>query len=57
MASSGKRAADLEAYRSEIQDLYWTQDLPLAEVIMKMEQDYKVRATHVSSSSYHRYIC
>ncbi|KAK4167762.1 hypothetical protein QBC43DRAFT_285655 [Cladorrhinum sp. PSN259] len=45
MASSGKRAADLEAYRSEIQDLYWTQDLPLAEVMIKMEQDHKVRAT------------
>ncbi|KAK4227760.1 hypothetical protein QBC38DRAFT_526108 [Podospora fimiseda] len=40
-----KKLGNLAAYRTAFEDLYWTQDLPLNEVMARMEEDYGIQAT------------
>jgi len=46
MAPSTKKSIKWEAHRTKIEDLYWTQDKGLTEVMEQMKKDHGIQATY-----------
>lgn len=64
MAPSSKKSINWEVHRAKIEDLYWSQDKALTEVMERMKKDHGIQATYgfyyftclilVSLTFYHR---